>query len=62
VHFEFVKIGSLVNVEPNGTVDVIAIVKGASDCQEITSQKLGGKLLKKRDLTLIDDSETEVGE
>ena len=36
------------------------IVRGAAECVELTSQKLGGKILFKRDLTLYDSSNTEV--
>ena len=37
-----------------------AIVRGATDCVELISQKLGGKVLYKRDLTVFDASNTEV--
>ena len=60
INYDFVKIGNLVNVEPNATVDILAVVRSASDVSEIISQKLGGKTLKKRDLTIVDDSECEV--
>ena len=42
------------------STDVIGIVKSAGECTEITSQKLNGKQLYKRDLFLFDDSLTEV--
>jgi replication factor A1 len=59
-HFAFTKIASISMLEPGNTVDVIGIVKSASECSEITSTKLGGKQLLKRDLTLIDDSGCEI--
>jgi Replication protein A OB domain len=36
------------------------IVRGAADCTEVISAKLGGKVLFKRDLTVFDGSNTEV--
>ena len=41
-------------------LDVIGIVKSATDVSEIVSQKLGGKVLVKRDLILYDDSKSEI--
>ena len=37
-----------------------AIVRSASECVELVSQKMGGKVLQKRDLVVFDDSNTEV--
>jgi len=42
------------------TVDLCAYVNDASDVQEIISQKQGGKVLKKRDLTIMDQSGAEI--
>lgn len=58
--FNFVKIGDIANVEINTTIDVLAIVKEFTEVSEITSTKMGGKVLHKRELTLVDDSECEV--
>ncbi len=58
--YNFVKISGIANLEASTTVDVIAIVKSATDVSKITSQKQGGKELMKRDLTLVDDSNTEI--
>ena len=38
----------------------VAIVRSASECVELVSQKMGGKVLQKRDLVVFDDSNTEV--
>ena len=54
------QIGNLEQVEVGGTCDILGIVKSFDDCQEIVSQKQGGKVMHKRDLTLIDESNTEV--
>lgn len=59
-HFVFTKIGAIAMMEPGNNVDVIGVVKSATECSEITSTKLGGKQLFKRDLTLIDDSCCEI--
>lgn len=47
-------------IEPNQTVDIIAIVRGASEVTEIVSQKMGGKTLTKRELTLVDESLNDI--
>jgi replication factor A1 len=59
-HFKFVKIDAIPFHDPNTTIDVIAVVKSAADVAELTSQKMGNKQLKKRDVTLIDDSGSEI--
>ena len=38
----------------------MAIVRHGGDLSEIISQKMGGKKLLKRDLTLVDDSLSEI--
>ncbi len=58
--FNFVKLNSIGTLEVGSTIDVIAIVRQASDVSDIVSTKLGGKSLKKRDLQLIDDSGFEI--
>lgn len=58
--YDFVSIMNINNKEPNETIDVLAIVKSASDVSEIVSQKLGGKVLSKRELTIMDDSGAEI--
>lgn len=59
-NFNFVKINTLSNVEVGATVDIIGVVRGASEMSEIVSQKQGGKTLQKRELTIVDDSMSEV--
>lgn len=54
------KIDQIANTEPNNTIDVLAVVRGASEVSEIISNKQGGKTLHKRDLTLTDDSGGEI--
>lgn len=58
--YAFVPIASLTTKEPQEVVDVLAIVKHVSDIQDIVSQKQGGKVLQKRELTLQDDSGAEI--
>lgn len=59
VQYHFTKITDLTNAAVNASVDVLVVVKSASECSEIVSQKLGGKVLYKRDLTVYDDSGCE---
>ena len=59
-HYEFVKIAAIANQEVGATVDVIAVVKHATDVSEIVSTKQSGKVMHKRELTLVDDSNAEV--
>jgi replication factor A1 len=56
MNYNFVKIATIANKEVNTTVDILAIVRSATDCAELISTKLGGKVLHKRDLVLYDDS------
>jgi replication factor A1 len=56
MNYNFVKIATIANKEVNATVDILAIVRSATDCTELISTKLGGKVLHKRDLVLYDDS------
>jgi replication factor A1 len=56
--YNFVPISTLAMVDPNATVDIIAVVREATAAQDITSK--AGKNLQKRDLTLVDDSSSEI--
>lgn len=58
--YSFVKIDSIQNIEKDIIIDVIGIVRQASECVEIQSKAQGGKLLQKRDLTLTDTSNCEI--
>jgi len=57
--FDFIKIGDMVNISPNSLVDVIGIVKESYPVQTITTKR-DNKELKKRDLVIADDSNTEI--
>lgn len=59
-NYNFTDIAVLATTEPGTTVDVIGVVRSASDVNEIVSTKLGGKVLQKRDLTLVDHTCAEV--
>lgn len=58
--YNFVKIGDLMNIEPNSMVDIVGIVKSAGEMTEITLQKQGGKQLQKRELMILDETQNEV--
>ena len=58
--YSIVPIAMINNKEANDIIDVIGIVKHASEVAEIISTKLGGKQLQKRDLTLIDTSGADI--
>lgn len=57
--YNFVKIDQIANIEPNTTIDVLAVIKSVGELQEINSTKLS-KVLQKRDLVLMDDSLCEI--
>jgi replication factor A1 len=59
VQYHFVNIAALGDAALNATVDVLVVVRAASDCSEIVSAKQGGKILFKRDLTVYDASGCE---
>lgn len=59
-HYDFTKINKIVDVDINTTIDIIGIVRSATDVASITSAKLGNKELFKRELTIADDSEAEI--
>lgn len=54
--YNFVKIADIASKDVNASVDILAIVRSATDCSEVVSSKLGGKVLFKRDLVVYDDS------
>lgn len=54
--YEFSKIGALQSLESGAIVDVIGIVKSVGDVAEIISQKMGGKVLHKRDIVIMDET------
>lgn len=58
-HYDFVKIGDIENVEPNKSIDVLAIVKSVGDVSHIVSKKTGQEM-GKCDLVLVDDSGAEI--
>jgi len=58
--YVFRKINELQTVEVGSTIDLVGIVKDSGTLAEIVSQKLGGKTLEKRDLLIVDQSNTEV--
>ena len=59
LQFNFVKIGDLGDAAKDSIVDVIGICKSSSDCATIVSSRTQ-KELTKRDLFLVDQSNTEV--
>ncbi len=59
-NYNFTKISAIADTEVNATIDVIAIVRSATEVSEIVSQKQSGKVMQKRELTLVDDTMSEV--
>lgn len=57
--YSFVKIVALENVDPQGYVDILAVVKHVGETNSIVSKKSGKELLK-CELTVEDDSGAEV--
>ncbi|KPJ03587.1 Replication protein A 70 kDa DNA-binding subunit [Papilio xuthus] len=55
VKFDFVPISEIANKSPDSLLDMIGVCKSAADVQELTA-KSTGKLLKKREVTLVDSS------
>jgi replication factor A1 len=55
----FIKIDKIAAQEVEGIVDVLGIVKAATNCHEIKSSK-NSRVFQKRDLLIYDDSLTEV--
>ncbi|KAI8998395.1 replication protein A 70 kDa DNA-binding subunit [Gaertneriomyces semiglobifer] len=59
IRFSFIELSRLFEVEPNTNVDVIGVVRDASDVSELISKNTN-KPFKKRELTLVDASQYEV--
>ncbi|XP_053208275.1 replication protein A 70 kDa DNA-binding subunit-like [Panonychus citri] len=59
INFHFVKIGQLEAVPANSTVDILGVCRDPGEMTTIMSKNLG-KELRKRDISLVDDSETEI--
>ncbi|CAG7833681.1 unnamed protein product [Allacma fusca] len=57
--YNFVTIENIENVEAEKTIDVVGVCKHYSDCQTIVSRNTG-KELKKREITLIDQTCKEI--
>jgi len=57
--FNFVPINQLEQHEANSTVDIIGVVKSVDECKTIVG-KASGKEIKKRDITLVDESAVQV--
>ncbi|KOB71368.1 Replication protein A1 [Operophtera brumata] len=55
IKYDFVAINEIGNKTPDSLLDVIGVCKGAADVQELTARSTG-KLLKKREVTLVDSS------
>jgi replication factor A1 len=60
IEYAFKKIAELEKCEPNTTIDIIGVATEIGEVVEITSRK-DGRLLKKRDVTVLDDSNASVG-
>ena len=60
IQYNFVKIADLASIEANQMVDILGVIKDVGEVAEIVSQKMGGKVLRKRDLTIYDDSNSEI--
>ncbi|OQR97456.1 replication protein A 70 kDa DNA-binding subunit [Thraustotheca clavata] len=58
VQYNFRPINSIEAIAPESTIDLIGIVKTVAPCSELTSK--AGKQLQKRDITLVDDSLSEI--
>lgn len=58
--YHFKKVADLKDCAAGTIVDVLGVVKHASDVQELVSTKRGGVQLHKRELLLMDDSNHEV--
>lgn len=59
IQYNYVPISSIAHMEPNAVVDVIGVVKTASELQAFTS-RASGRELQKRDITLVDSSNASV--
>ncbi|XP_046966366.1 replication protein A 70 kDa DNA-binding subunit-like isoform X3 [Vanessa cardui] len=59
VKYDFLSISDIANKSPDAIIDVIGVCKIASDLQERTT-KSTGKILKKREMTLVDQSHSAI--
>ncbi|CAK1580169.1 unnamed protein product [Parnassius mnemosyne] len=55
IKYEFVPINEIANKSPDTLLDIIGVCKSVADIQELT-QRSTGRLLKKREITLVDSS------
>lgn len=55
IKYDFVPINEIATKNPDTLLDVIGVCKSAADVQELTARSTG-KLLKKREVTLVDSS------
>ncbi|KAL4707759.1 hypothetical protein ACJJTC_001705 [Scirpophaga incertulas] len=55
IKYDFIPINTIADKSPDTIVDIIGVCKYAADIQELTA-KSTGKLLKKREVTLVDSS------
>lgn len=59
IHYNFVPISSIANMEANAMVDVIGVCKEVSEVVQFTA-KSSGRELKKREVTIVDTSNAAV--
>lgn len=59
VRFNFIKISELENIEKDSTIDILGVVKDVAEPKEITSKNTQ-KPYTKRDITIVDNSNTMV--
>ncbi|KFB42188.1 AGAP001421-PA-like protein [Anopheles sinensis] len=59
IQYNFVPISQIANLEPNALVDIIGMCKEAGDMVQFTA-KTSGRELRKREITLVDDSKASV--
>ncbi|XP_058119012.1 replication protein A 70 kDa DNA-binding subunit [Anopheles ziemanni] len=59
IQYNFVPISQIANLEPNALVDIIGMCKEASEMVQFTA-KTSGRELRKREITLVDDSKASV--
>ncbi|KAG6456969.1 replication protein A 70 kDa DNA-binding subunit [Manduca sexta] len=55
IQYDFIPINKIADKDPDTILDVIGVCKFASDMQELTA-KSTGRLLKKREVTIVDSS------
>lgn len=60
VKYDFLPINDIASKTPDTLLDIVGVCKSAADLQELTA-KSSGKLLKKREVTLVDNSGGAVG-